>query len=89
MDLSEQLSNISLDPNMSLVIPALIVVGFALKQTPIPNWTIVWIVLLVGTICGIAVCGMNITGIINGLLAGGMAVSAHQAYKQTVNNVKK
>lgn len=81
-----------LNQNYVFLVPALWVLGFALKQTPsIPDWLIIWIISGVSIIIGSIAFGLSITGIVNGITAAGVAVFGHQMYKQTIieRNVMK
>jgi len=83
--LTELLSNITLNPTLGLVFPALMVLGYVLKQTPhFPDWLIIWVLLIVGMISGVIAIGLNVDGVANGIIAAGMAITSHQAWKQTI-----
>lgn len=85
MELSNVLDGVQLHPSLAAVVPVLIIIGYALKKSPkVPDWTIVWILVIIGALCGGFGIGFNFEGIINGIIAGGLAVASHQAYKQTV-----
>lgn len=80
------LTDVQLHESLVLVVPALLVIGFALKKTPkCPDWLIVWLILILGLVAGVATLGFNVDGIANGIIAGGLAVTSNQVYKQTVN----
>ncbi|HJV46154.1 MAG TPA: phage holin family protein [Bacillota bacterium] len=82
--LNDILQSITLDPALIMVIPSLNIVGYALKQTPhCPNWLILWVLLALGVIAGILTIGLTVAGVANGIIATGMAVTTHQAFKQT------
>ena len=71
-----------------ILIPVLYILGIMLKQTnKIKDWTIPWILLIVGIVGAIALMGLNANAVIQGILATGMAVYANQLIKQTM--VKK
>lgn len=71
-----------------ILIPALYILGIMLKSTKqIKDWTIPWILLVVGIVGAIALMGLNANAVIQGILATGMAVYANQLIKQTM--VKK
>lgn len=73
-----------LNQNYLTLVPALWVLGFALKQTPfIPNWMIIWIILLVSIVVGNFAFGFSFIGLVNGIVAAGVAVLGHQMFKQT------
>lgn len=58
-----------------------------LKQTnKIKDWTIPWILLVVGIIGAISLIGLNPNAVIQGILATGAAVFTNQLIKQ---NTKK
>ncbi|OOO62062.1 phage holin family protein [Clostridium tepidum] len=70
-----------------ILIPALYVLGIMLKQTnKIKDWTIPWILLVVGIIGAISLIGLNPNAVIQGILATGAAVFTNQLIKQ---NTKK
>lgn len=80
----EFLNDITLHPALALVLPALLILGYVLKQTPrFQNWMIVWVLFGVGILFGIVAIGPNLEGVVNGIIAAGMAIAAHQAWKQT------
>ncbi len=81
-----------LNQNYLMLVPALWVLGFAIKQTPfIPDWLIIWIVLIVSVIFGTIAFGFSFEGLINGVVAAGVAVLGHQMLKQTLsgNGIRK
>lgn len=81
----EFLSNITLHPALALVLPALLILGYVLKQTPhCQDWMIVWVLLVSGIVCGVVAIGSNLDGVGNGIIAAGMAIAAHQTWKQTI-----
>lgn len=78
------LTGVQLHEALALVVPALLIVGYALKQTPkCPDYLIVWAMLLLGTVAGIVTIGPDVNGVTNGIVAGGLAITANQVYKQT------
>lgn len=78
------LTGVELHSALVVVVPALLIIGYALKQTPkCPDWAIVWALIILGAVSGMIAIGANVNGIANGLIAGGMAVTANQLYKQT------
>lgn len=79
------LTGVQLHESLVLVVPALLIIGFALKQTPkIPDWLIVWLLPVLGMVAGIFGIGATLEGVVNGLIAGGLALAANQVYKQSV-----
>jgi hypothetical protein len=74
-----------LNENYYMLIPALWVIGFALKQTPrIPDWSIIWILFAISLATGSIAFGFSFDAIINGIIAAGVAVFGHQMVKQTM-----
>ncbi|SJZ84229.1 phage holin family protein [Clostridium tetani] len=58
--------------------------GLMLKQTKqIKDWTIPWILLVVGILGSIALIGLNANAVIQGILTAGVAVFGNQLIKQT------
>lgn len=79
-----------LNENYYVLIPVLWIFGFALKQTPrIPDWTIIWILLALSICFSTIMYGFSGEGIINGIIAAGVAVLGHQMVKQTFTERKK
>lgn len=73
-----------LNQNYLVLIPALWLIGHALKQTPvIPDWTIIWILFIVSIGIGSIEYGFSIDAITNGIIAAGISVFGHQVFKQT------
>ena len=73
-----------IDPAMLVVVAALWFIGYGLKQTPkVPNWSILWIVVLFGIVFGLMVVGPTVNGVIQGIIAAALAVLGHQIVKQT------
>ncbi len=80
------LTGIDIDPALVLVVPALLIIGFALKKTPkCPDWLITWVILVLGAFAGLVSVGYDVNGFANGLIAGGLAIASNQLYKQTKN----
>ncbi|QCT03275.1 hypothetical protein E6C60_2563 [Paenibacillus algicola] len=71
------------DPRLLIVVAACWVIGYVLKQTPnVPNWSIIYIVVMVAIILTIGLIGWSVESVIQGILAGAFAVFGHQAVKQ-------
>ena len=69
-----------------ILIPVLYVLGVMLKRTnKIEDWTIPWILLIVGVIGAISLIGLNPNAIIQGILATGAAVYTNQLIKQSTD----
>lgn len=78
------LQNVQLHAALVPLVPALLIVGRLLKQTPkFPDWAIVWALLVLGVLAGGFVLGFNFEGLVNGVIAAGLAISTHQTIKQT------
>ena len=67
-----------------ILVPALYVLGMMLKNTEkIKDWTIPWILLVVGILGSIALIGLNVNAVIQGILTAGAAVFGDQLIKQS------
>lgn len=67
-----------------VLIPALLILGFILKNTPLlKNWMIPWFLLLAGIGGALAIAGLSWDNVIQGILAAGTAVFTNQLYRQT------
>ncbi len=83
--LIDLIDQIKLHPSLVVVAPALMVLGYALKQTPkFPRWLIIWVLLLAGSIAGIVTIGFTVNGISNGIIAAGASITMHQLFKQSL-----
>lgn len=68
-----------------ILIPVLYVIGVFLKRTPrIPDWLIPWILLVLGMAGAFFLSGMQLGGVLQGVLVAGLTVFANQLYKQTI-----
>jgi hypothetical protein len=68
-----------------ILIPVLYVIGVFLKKIPnIKDWLIPWILLGLGMLGGFFLSGMQLSGILQGVLVAGATVFTNQLYKQTV-----
>ncbi|WP_208917930.1 phage holin family protein [Paenibacillus uliginis] len=77
-----------IDPRLLIVVSACWVIGFILKKTPkIPDWSIVYIVLVLAVTLTVGLIGWSVEALIQGILAGAFAVFGHQAVKQAKNGV--
>jgi len=66
-----------------VLIPALWVIGAILKHTPhIPDWTIAYILLVIGVLGTVALLGVTPANVVQGILVAGAAVLGHQLVKQ-------
>lgn len=79
-------------PDIMILIPVLIIIGMMLKKASfIQDWTIPILLAVVGIILAVVTIGAKdgytsesvVTGIVQGILATGMAVYVHQLSIQT------
>ena len=71
-----------LNENIYAVSIALFILGLILKQTPmVENWTIPYILTVLGVISCIIILGFNINSVVQGVIAAGVAVYFHQLGK--------
>lgn len=65
------------------IIPALMILGKIIKDTPkVQDWLIPYILLVLGIIFTIGVIGFSFDSVIQGILVSGAAVFGNQLYKQ-------
>lgn len=76
---------IKLVPEQLLIlVAALYVIGIFLKNTSkVADWTIPWILLVVGIIGSIALEGFSAVAVIQGIICAGVAVFTNQLIKQS------
>ena len=75
--------------NMYLAAAALYVLGVFLKAVPrIPNWVIPFVLTAAGVAFGLLILG-GADGVLQGILAAGLAVLVNQGYKQIKEQVQK
>ncbi|SMF91187.1 Phage holin family Hol44, holin superfamily V [Paenibacillus uliginis N3/975] len=74
-----------IDPRLFLVVAACWVIGYMLKKTPkVPDWSIVYIVVVFAVVFAVGLIGWSMEAIIQGILTGAFAVFGHQAVKQAI-----
>ena len=84
----EQLTTF-LAENMYIVAAALYVLGVFIKAIPrIPNWVIPFVLTAAGVAFGLLLVG-GADGVLQGILATGLAVLVNQGYKQIKEQVNK
>ena len=84
----EQLTSF-LAENMYIVAAALYVLGVFIKAIPkIPNWVIPFVLTAAGVAFGLLLIG-GADGVLQGILAAGLAVLVNQGYKQIKDQVIK
>lgn len=76
---------ISFVPEQLLIlVAALYVIGVFLKKTPnVKDWTIPWILLILGIAFSIAILGISATSILQGIICSFGAIATNQIIKQT------
>lgn len=68
------------------IIPALMILGKIIKDTPkVQDWLIPYILLVLGIIFAVGLMGLSFDSIIQGILVSGAAVFGNQLYKQVKN----
>ena len=69
-----------------ILVASLYVIGMFLKNTPkIKDWSIPWILLVLGISFSIPIMGFNATSILQGIICSFGAIATNQLVKQTVN----
>ncbi|QJD81732.1 phage holin family protein [Cohnella herbarum] len=72
-----------IDPKLLIVVAACWVIGGGLKRAPrVPDWSIIFIVILVAVLLTGWLIGFGAESVIQGILVGAFAVTGHQALKQ-------
>lgn len=66
-----------------IIIPVLLILGAFIKATPkVMDWIIPYVLLVLGVAFTIALLGLHIDAVIQGVLVSGAAVFGHQLYAQ-------
>ena len=69
-----------------ILVASLYVIGMFLKKTPkIKDWSIPWILLVLGISFSIPIMGFNATSILQGIICSFGAIATIQLVEQTVN----
>ncbi|MCR8655849.1 phage holin family protein [Paenibacillus endoradicis] len=72
-----------IQPEMLIVVPTLLFLGWMMKSTPkVPDWLIPYVNTVVGIIAGIAMTPSVIDGIIQGILVSAMSILVYNLYRQ-------
>lgn len=72
-----------IEPEMLIVVPALLFLGWMMKSTPkVPDWLIPYINTVVGIVAGILIIHSVVDGIIQGILVSAMSVLVYNLYRQ-------
>ncbi|GIP25484.1 hypothetical protein J23TS9_06140 [Paenibacillus sp. J23TS9] len=75
-----------IDPRLLIVVAACWIIGFILKKTPrVPDWIIVYVVVVFAVALTVWLLGWGPESLIQGILAGAFAVFGHQVVKQAKN----
>lgn len=73
-----------------ILIPVLYIIGMMLKNTSkIQDWSIPWILLILGIGSSIGLLGFNMEAIIQGVLVTGTTVYTNQLFKQSTIKKKE
>lgn len=68
-----------------IIIPVLLVLGKIIKETPrMKDWTIPYILLIIGVGITVGMLGVNIDAVIQGVLVSGAAVFGNELIKQAI-----
>ena len=68
-----------------ILIPALLIIGKVLKETPnFKDWLIPHTLLVLGVILSVFMMGFEVDSVVQGILVSGTAVFGHELYKQSV-----
>jgi len=68
-----------------IVIPVLLILGKIIKETPtVKDWLIPYILLGLGVVFAVALMGINVDAVIQGVLVSGAAVFGNQLFKQAI-----
>lgn len=66
-----------------IVIPALLILGKFIKDTPnVKDWLIPYMLLVLGIVFSVALIGFNVDAFLQGVLVSGASVFGNQLYKQ-------
>lgn len=78
-----------IDPRLFIVVAVCWIIGGVLKKTPkVPDWSVVYIVVLFAVWLAIGLLGWSVENLIQGILAGAFAVLGHQFVKQGKEGVE-
>lgn len=66
-----------------ILIPVLLVIGKLLKQSPIADWVIPYVLLVFGVVLSFLLLGFAVASFVQGVLIVGASVFTHQLIKQT------
>jgi len=67
-----------------ILVPVLYIIGAILKGTPrIANWTIPWVLLVLGILGTSVMLGFGLDSVLQGILVSGASVFVNQLYQQS------
>ncbi len=69
----------------AVLVPVMWVLGYIIKKSPVKDWLIPWIVVVVSIGLSIMLKGVNATAVIQGILVAASAVFGDQIVKQSIN----
>lgn len=73
-------------PEQLLILVVIYVIGMFLKKTPkVVDWSIPWILVVLGVGFSVAIMGINPNSILQGVICAFGAIATNQLVKQTVN----
>lgn len=72
-----------------IVVAALYVLGLFLKNSKVKDYLIPWVLLIVSVIASIAIGGINITSVLEGVICCGVSVLSNQLVKQSTIKKKE
>lgn len=72
-----------------IVVAALYVLGLFLKNSKVKDYLIPWVLLMVSVIASIAIGGINITSVLEGVICCGVSVLSNQLVKQSTIKKKE
>ena len=72
-----------IEPEMLIVVPVLLFLGWMMKSTPkVLDWLIPYVITGLGIIAGIAITSKVVDGTIQGILVSAMSVLVYNLYRQ-------
>lgn len=66
------------------LVPVMWVLGYIIKKSPIKDWLIPWIVVVISIGLSAMLKGFNATAVVQGILIAASAVFGNQILKQTI-----
>lgn len=72
-----------------IVVAALYVLGLFLKNSKVKDYLIPWILLIVSIVSSVAIGGINMTSVLQGIICCGVSVLSNQLIKQSTIKKKE